>query len=169
MALHRLLGAPPRRPRHPEHLHRETIVPATLEQTFAFFADAARLEWLTPTWLAFRVLSPLPVSMRTGAEIDYHLTVYGLSIPWRSVIDVWEPDLCFIDRQTIGPYRWWRHEHRFDPVAGGTRIIDHVEYLPRLRWMTAAIVRRDLARIFDYRQLALRRHFESLADEHRRA
>jgi ligand-binding SRPBCC domain-containing protein len=169
MSLHRFLGARGPRPGRVEQLHRETIVPATREQTFAFFADAAKLEWLTPTWLAFRVLSPLPVTMRTGVEIDYHIRVYGLSIPWRSVIDVWEPGVCFIDRQTTGPYRWWRHEHRFDPVTGGTRVIDRVEYVPRLRWMTTALVRRDLERIFDYRQVMLRRHFESIADDHRHA
>jgi ligand-binding SRPBCC domain-containing protein len=64
--------------------------------------------------------------------------------------------VCFVDRQIVGPYRWWRHEHRFEAVAGGTRVIDHVDYAPRAGWLSRALVRRDLGRIFDYRQEALR-------------
>jgi len=73
----------------------------------------------------------------------------------RAVRDVWEPGVRFVDRQVRGPYRWWRHEHRFEAVEGGTRVIDHVDYVPRFRWLTGALVRRDVERIFDYRQQAL--------------
>jgi len=164
----RLLTASSRPSGPLEHLQRETVVSAPLAATFAFFAEAANLAWLTPPSLGFTVITLMPVTMRVGLEIDYGISVYGMRMPWRSRIDVWEPGACFVDRQTIGPYRWWRHEHRFETVAGGTRVIDHVEYLPRLRWLTAAIVRRDVARIFDYRQLTLLRHFVSPSGERRR-
>jgi ligand-binding SRPBCC domain-containing protein len=169
LALARLLTASSRPSGPLEHLRRETVVSAPLTETFAFFAEAANLAWLTPPSLGFTVVTPLPVTMRVGLEIDYRISVHGMRMPWRSVIDVWEPGVSFIDRQTIGPYRWWRHEHRFDSVPGGTRIIDHVEYMPRLRWVTAALVRRELEHIFDYREATLRRHFEASADEHRHA
>jgi ligand-binding SRPBCC domain-containing protein len=152
-----------------EHLHRETVVPAALDETFAFFADAANLQWLTPPWLAFRIVTPLPMTMRAGHQIDYRVAVWGVPLPWRSVIDLWEPGVCFVDRQVIGPYRWWRHEHRFEATAAGTRVVDHVEYVPRLRRLTSRIVMRDLERIFDYRQAALQRHFASPAGRRRRA
>jgi hypothetical protein len=38
---------------------------------------------------------------------------------------------------------------------GATRVIDEVEYLPRAAWLTANWVRRDVERIFSYRQNAL--------------
>jgi ligand-binding SRPBCC domain-containing protein len=76
-----------------------------------------------------------------------------------SVIDVWEPDRRFIDRQVTGPYRWWRHEHRFEAAGEATRVIDDVEYLPRAARMTGRFVKRDVERIFDYRQAALQRIF----------
>ena len=56
-----------------------------------------------------------------------------------------------------GQYHWWRHEHRFEAVAGGTRVIDDVEYLPRAAWLSRRWVRRDVDRIFAYRREALRR------------
>jgi ligand-binding SRPBCC domain-containing protein len=143
-------------PRRLEHQHRETIVHAPIEETFAFFADAGNLQRLTPSWLHFTIQTPMPVVMRAGAQIDYRIRVRGVPIPWRSIIDVWEPGDGFVDRQTIGPYRWWRHEHRFLAVPRGTLVVDHVEYAPRAAWLSSTQVRHDLERIFTYRQEALR-------------
>lgn len=154
-----LLGAD-ERPEGPlPHIHRAAVVPASLEETFAFFSDAANLERLTPPWLAFRIRTPLPVVMREGATIDYRISLRGLPLPWRSRIDVWEPGVRFVDRQLVGPYRWWRHEHRFTQVTGGTLVVDQIEYLPRLRVLSRHLVERDLARIFDYRCDSMQRIF----------
>lgn len=133
-------------------IHRDTVVAAPLAETFAFFADAANLERLTPPWLNFRILTPQPIAMGEGTEIDYRIVLYGVPIPWRTRIDVWEPGVRFVDRQLRGPYRWWHHEHRFEAVRGGTRVIDHVEYVPRARWLSEWKVQRDVAKIFAYRQ-----------------
>jgi ligand-binding SRPBCC domain-containing protein len=141
-------------------LHYEAIVPASLEETFAFFADAANLERLTPPWLNFRIRTPMPVTMAEGLEIEYRIVLHGLPIPWRSRIGVSEPGIRFVDRQVLGPYRWWHHEHRFERAGRGTRVIDHVEFLPRLRWMTRSLVHRDVQRIFAFRTEALARLFD---------
>lgn len=154
-----ILAAGSRPARGLAHVHRETVVAASLEQTFGFFSDASNLERLTPAWLNFRIRTPLPIRMEEGAIIDYRIVLYGVPIPWRSRIDAWEPGVRFVDRQTVGPYRWWRHEHRFERAAEGTRVIDHVEYVPRLRWVSGWLVRRDVERIFTYRQQALGRLF----------
>ena len=137
----------------------ETLVRAPLEATFAFFSDASNLERLTPGWLRFSIVTPLPVVMRDGVAIDYQIRLHGVPLPWTSRIDVWEPNRRFVDRQISGPYLWWRHEHRFETAGGGTRVIDEVEYLPRAAWMTARIVRRDVERIFHFRQDALHQIF----------
>jgi hypothetical protein len=143
------------RPHNVAHVHRETIVPRPLHETFAFFSDAANLERLTPPWLNFRILTPQPIAMHEGTIIDYRIVLYGLPIPWKTRIDVWQPGVRFVDRQLAGPYVWWHHDHRFEQVPGGTRVIDHVEYVPRLRWLSAPLVRRDVERIFAFRQATL--------------
>ena len=148
-----------RPPRGIARIHKETFVPASLDETFAFFSDAANLEFLTPHWLNFRILTPLPIPMREGAEIRYRIVLYGIPIPWTTRIEVWEPGVRFVDRQTSGPYRWWRHEHRFETVPSGTRVVDVVEYVPRLRWLTQWKVGRDVERIFAYRADALKQRF----------
>ena len=143
-----------------ESLYREIIVPASLTDTFAFFADAANLQRITPPWLHFSILTPMPVEMRAGLEIAYRISLYGLPMPWQSRIDLWEPGVFFVDRQIVGPYRWWRHEHRFEVVRGGTRVIDQVDYAPRVGWLSGTLVRRDLDRIFAYRHQVLRQVFQ---------
>jgi ligand-binding SRPBCC domain-containing protein len=101
----------------------------------------------------------MPVVMRAGVSIDYQISLHGFPIRWTSRIDVWEPGVRFVDRQIVGPYRWWNHEHRFEAVAGGTRVIDHIAYVPRFSWFTGQFVRRDLERIFAFRQHALHQIF----------
>lgn len=154
------LATGPRPQRGISVVHEETLVTASLEETFAFFSDAANLQKLTPGWLNFQIRSTGPLAMREGLEIDYVIVLHGFPIPWKTRIDVWEPGVRFVDRQVNGPYLWWHHEHRFEAAAdGGTRVIDHVEFVPRLRWVTGGFVRRDVERIFQFRQEALRRIF----------
>ena len=157
----RLLQADPEAPATVRRLHRETVVDRPIQETFAFFANAANLQVLTPGWLNFRILTPQPIGMAQGAEIDYRIVLYSIPIPWKTRIVRWEPDVCFVDQQVVGPYRWWHHEHRFEPVAGGTRVVDDVRYVPRARWLTAPLVQRDVERIFTYRQQKLLELFGS--------
>jgi ligand-binding SRPBCC domain-containing protein len=151
----RLLGTGARPVIALKTLQAQTVVPASLDETFAFFSDARNLERLTPPWINFRIRTALPILMQEGAIIDYHIALYGMPVPWRTRIDVWEAGVRFVDRQVAGPYVWWRHEHRFEAVAGGTRVVDHVEYLPRVAALSSWFVARDVARIFAFRQRSL--------------
>jgi ligand-binding SRPBCC domain-containing protein len=162
-----LWSAEEERPRGATRLHRDTLVQAPLDEVFGFFADAANLEQLTPPWLHFSIRTPLPVIMRAGLEIDYRISLYGVPFIWCSRIDVWEPGVRFVDRQIIGPYLWWRHEHRFERAGHDTRVIDDVEFLPRAAWMSARFVRHDVERIFNYRQAALQHIFPEQTRERR--
>jgi ligand-binding SRPBCC domain-containing protein len=123
---------------------------------FAFFSDAFQLENLTPPWLNFTVQTPGPISIQEGTRIDYRLRLHGVPIGWQSRIDVWRPPEVFVDYQTRGPYRHWRHEHRFEEVAGGTVCRDVVDYsVPGGPLVERWFVRRDLKKIFAFRQRKL--------------
>jgi len=62
-----------------------------------------------------------------------------------------------------GPYRQWRHTHRFVSECAGTRSVDDVEYElplgPLGRWVEALWARREVARIFGYRTEVIARQF----------
>jgi ligand-binding SRPBCC domain-containing protein len=141
-------------------LETSADLPVPLERAFAFFGSAENLQAITPPELGFRILSPLPIAMRSGAEIDYALRLWGLPLRWRTLISRWEPPVLFVDEQLSGPYRSWVHTHRLaDLGAGRTRIRDEVRYaLPwqPLSRLAAPIVARQLGRIFRYRQQRVR-------------
>jgi ligand-binding SRPBCC domain-containing protein len=136
-------------------LERVQFVPHPLDQVFDFFSRAEHLSRLTPPELDFRIHARRPIEMSRGTLIDYTIRLSGLPLRWRTLIEVWEPGRRFVDVQLRGPYRFWRHEHSFRAVPGGTEIRDVVEYeLPFGALGTAAHavwVRKKLAHIFDYR------------------
>ncbi|NUP90719.1 MAG: SRPBCC family protein [Candidatus Sumerlaeia bacterium] len=138
----------------------ELWLPQPPEEVFPFFADAFNLEEITPPWLRFRVLTPGPIPMAPGTVIDYRLRLHGVPIRWRSEITAWEPPHRFVDEQRKGPYHLWRHEHLFEPQAGGTRCVDHVDYAHRGgRLIHRFLVRPDVEAIFRFRQERLRERF----------
>ena len=138
-------------------LHAELWLPRPRAEVFPFFGEARNLETLTPPWLRFEVLTPAPIEMRTGTLIDYRIRLHGIPIRWRTEIVEWTPPRRFVDLQRRGPYTLWHHTHTFEERDGGTLCEDHVRYRPRggalMDWL---LVRRDVRRIFHYRQQRLK-------------
>jgi len=134
--------------------------PRVREELFPFFADVANLELITPPWLAFRVLTPLPIEVGPGSLIDYRLKLHGFPIRWRTRISAWDPPSRFTDEQLSGPYRLWRHEHLFETRDEGTWMTDRVAYShfggPLIE---RRLVRPDVEKIFAWRSQELARLF----------
>jgi ligand-binding SRPBCC domain-containing protein len=131
------------------------------DRVFAFFADAANLERITPPELRFHIVTPQPFEIRKGTLIDYKLSLRGFPMKWRTEISDWEPPVKFVDRQLRGPYREWIHTHTFTELSPQRTLIeDQVTYsLPMspLTDMFHFLVRRELNYIFDYRQAEVER------------
>lgn len=141
-------------------LKSSIVLTRPLKEVFQFFSDAGNLEILTPAFLRFEILTPVPIELRPGTLIDYRLKIRGIPVKWQSEITVWEPPHRFVDEQRRGPYRCWIHQHLFREEQAGTRVEDHVQYdhlggflLNRL------LVAPDLQKVFDHRQKKLREIF----------
>lgn len=140
-------------PAHPAIFEAEQLLPGNPNAVWSFFADPRNLERITPPWLRFRVLTPEPIELRAGTLIDYALRWRVFPIRWRTLISCWEPPHRFVDEQLRGPYRLWRHEHRFEAVGNRTLMTDRVEYRAPVAWISHPLmVRRDVERIFAYRR-----------------
>jgi len=139
-------------------------LPRPRAEVFAFFSDPANLERLTPSWLNFRILTPAPLPRGEGAQFEYRLRVRGLPLRWRTLIEAWQENERFVDRQVLGPYALWHHTHLFEDLPdGGTRITDRVRYRAPFgllgRLATALYLRRDIARIFAFRRAEIAKLF----------
>jgi len=148
----------------PAGAHRLEVsheVPGTPERVFDFFGDARNLEAITPPFLRFRILTPLPIEMRAGTRIDYALSLFGVPVRWTTRITAWEPGVRFVDEQESGPYALWRHTHLFEARGERTLVRDVVHYREPLgplgRLAHHLFVRRTLVRIFDFRRGAISR------------
>jgi ligand-binding SRPBCC domain-containing protein len=143
-------------------LHQVVWLPNPVEEIFEFFVDASNLAFLTPDWLRFRVMTPLPIRMQAGTEIDYQIRLRGLPLRWTSRVSRWSPPEVFVDEQILGPYRLWVHEHRFVAARDGTEVRDHVRYAV---WggnvVNRLFVEPDLRRIFKFRADQLVKRFRS--------
>jgi ligand-binding SRPBCC domain-containing protein len=140
-------------------LRRELIVHQPIAVVFKFFSRPENLEAITPPWLRFRIVTP-PSEMRAGTLIAYRLRVHGIPLRWLTKIERWAPPSEFVDVQVKGPYKFWRHVHRFSQIDGATRISDTVDYsLPfgaLGRQIHRLQVAGDLSKIFDYREQRVR-------------
>jgi ligand-binding SRPBCC domain-containing protein len=142
-------------------IDRSQVVTLPPDETFVFFSDASNLEAITPPWLRFRILTPLPIVPGEGTLIDYRLALHGVPVRWRTRIERWEPGRCFVDRQIDGPFASWLHTHTFERHSGGTLIRDRVEYRIPFGVLGGLahrlVIGRDLERVFDFRRDAIAR------------
>lgn len=147
-------------------LERAQLIKRPLEEVFAFFADAANLQAITPPSLNFTIQTPQPIEMKTGTQMEYRLQLFSIPFRWKTNIDLFEPPFRFVDRQVSGPYKLWRHLHEFHETADGVLMVDQIDY--QIGWWLAGrmahamMVRSTLENIFDYRR---RRVAELLPDQ----
>lgn len=138
-------------------LQASTVVHRPVDRTFEFFANAENLDAITPPWLQFRITTPLPIEMGEGTVIDYALKLHMFPVRWQSRIENWLPNSSFTDVQVLGPYRSWRHTHTFTELSSGLTLVkDKVVYrVPGGALVHRLVVRRDVLRIFRFRQKRL--------------
>jgi ligand-binding SRPBCC domain-containing protein len=129
-------------------------LPLPRETVFALFSDARNLARITPPWLRFRIVGPVP-PMGAGTVLDYRIRWLGIPLSWRTYIREWDPPVRFLDVQVRGPYSRWEHRHIFLEERGGTWIEDRLTYQlpfgPLGRLAHVLLVERQLEAIWSYR------------------
>jgi len=144
-------------------LRRKVTIRAPVEGVFSFFSRAENLNLITPSWLRFQILTPLPIKMERQTRIDYSLHLFGVRFSWKTEITHWQPPSLFVDKQISGPYRHWEHTHRFERINQGTLMEDIVRYAvpgfvlaPLIHFF---FIRPRLEKIFSFREEMLLRLF----------
>ncbi|MFJ3956020.1 SRPBCC family protein [Arthrobacter sp. NPDC090010] len=88
-----------------------------------------------------------------GETVTWEARHFGVRIRMTSRISEYRESSFFVDEQLSGPFRRWRHEHRFTLDDGGTRMRDDVTFsaplgplgriaeLTVLRWYMPKLIR----------------------------
>ena len=149
------------------YLHREQIIPAPLDLLWKYFSEPGNLNLLTPPDMNFEIIAGGDVEMYAGQLIEYRVEfIRGIRSLWLTEIAHVCPNEYFVDEQRVGPYRFWAHEHRFEPLNEGVKMTDHVTYAAPFGFLGdmlhAIWIRQRLNMIFEYRHQKISEIFGSV-------
>ena len=138
------------------YLHREQIIPASIEQVWKYFSTPHNLNEITPPDMNFEIVAGGDATMYEGQVIEYRVEfIRGIRSLWLTEIAHVCENEYFVDEQRVGPYSFWYHEHKFERVGAGVKMTDHVTYVAPFGILgdivTAMWIRRRLEFIFDFR------------------
>ncbi len=134
---------------------REALVRATPQQVFRY--STSKMGFIeqfpyTVKWMEG------PEYWKKGDVLDFSYKVCGVWLRHRAEVIDYQKDRLFIDRMLEGTYRFFKHTHEFEPVEGGVKIKDTVEFSLGLGDMidrTIGIVTLDRAFKLRHRALEL--------------
>ena len=142
----------------PRFLH-EFRIPHPSAEVFAWHERSGAFERLAPPWMKVRVRTRT-ATIRDGGELELEVARSGISFTWRLRHRDYREGRSFTDEQVKGPFRRWVHTHRFeDDGAGGTRIVDEIDWdVPAggaVNGLAVPVVERELSRVFAFRKRRL--------------
>lgn len=105
--------------------HR-SIIPATVDQVWAFHDQPNAFQLLTPPPIFVQVHRDGRTSLKAG-EVEFTLWFTFLPARWHVRHEAGSTPFSFIDRALSAPVESWVHEHTMRAVPGGTELIDHIE------------------------------------------
>ena len=139
-------------------------LPISLQEAWSFFASPVNLNLITPPQLQFKIQSEVPERMHKDLIIRYRIQpMMKIPMQWVTRISDIEDHVFFIDEQIKGPYKVWRHEHRFEEAEGGVLMTDTLTYdigMGPIGWLAGKLwVDRQVEQIFAYRRGKLEQLF----------
>ncbi|MDQ3427753.1 MAG: TIGR01777 family oxidoreductase [Gemmatimonadota bacterium] len=140
-------------------IERSVLLPASVEDAFAWHERPGALERLWPPWERLEVLEQSG-GIRDGGRAVFRVRAGPASFRWVARHRDYLPSRQFTDEQLEGPFSQWTHLHRFEPAgARACRLTDRVEYRAPFGILGRAaapwLVRPRLERMFDYRHALL--------------
>jgi ligand-binding SRPBCC domain-containing protein len=63
-----------------------------------------------------------------GQQVTWRARHFGIRFRMTSRITEMDAPHHFVDEQVTGPFRSFRHVHEFEEIAGGTQMIDRIEF-----------------------------------------
>ena len=67
-------------------------------------------------------------TMGLGETVTWRAKHFGITWKMTSKITEIDPPRRFVDEQLRGPFQRFYHEHLFEPVDAGTRMVDNIEF-----------------------------------------
>ncbi len=128
--------------------------PVSPEELFAWHERADSLLRLTPPWI--RTVLKQWEGIRDGCRTVMQISRGPLSSEWVAMHEDYVRGEQFTDYQESGPFQYWRHVHKFEPLGeSGSQLTDEIDF--QLKGgnigerLASGYVRRQIERAFAYR------------------
>lgn len=135
----------------------ESTLPFSPKHVFEWHTRPGAFERFNPPWRPVRIIKP-PNSLRDGEQVAIKLPLLGpLSLRWNLTHRDFQENVQFCDEQIRGPFRTWKHLHRFIPEGTSScRMRDEVYFTPLFGLsLLKPLVNRELKRLFHLRHMVL--------------
>ncbi|MEA2537040.1 MAG: hypothetical protein QOF11_1274 [Chloroflexota bacterium] len=107
----------------------ETSIAAPVERVFALARDIDLHQRSVAHTDERAIAGRMSGRIRPGETVTWMARHFGRTWSLTSRITAFEPPTMFVDEQVSGPFRSFRHEHRFQPTAGGTLMTDDWQHV----------------------------------------
>lgn len=140
------------------------VVPLSPHEAWAFFSKPANLKVVTPPEMNLTLAPKELPYIEEGLRLQFKVApAMGIELNWETtIVEVKEP-YRFVDKQTEGPFAYWRHEHIFAPAKNGTEIIDRLSYkMPFGTFGTLAYpfgIKSKICELFEFRKQKINQLF----------
>ncbi len=136
----------------------ESVLEHSPHDSFAWHTRPGAFERFNPPWRPVRIIEA-PTALTDGSTVHIKVPLLGnLGLPWRLIHTNYREGSQFCDEQVRGPFRSWKHMHRFIPEGESScRMRDEVFFSPPYGiGLLTPLITRELTRLFHYRHMVLR-------------
>lgn len=136
----------------------ESILKHSTQDTFAWHTRPGAFERFNPPWRPVRIVQA-PKALTDGNTVHIKVPLIGpFGVSWRLIHKDYHEGAQFCDEQVRGPFRSWKHLHRFIPEGESScRMRDEIFFTPPcgMGFLTPLITK-ELTRLFRYRHMVLK-------------
>ena len=133
-----------------------TELPVSTSDAFAWHERAGAFARLAPPWMPMTVLRRHG-TIQEGDWIEFRIGRRPFAVRWLAEHGEIKAGRFFTDVQARGPFRYWRHVHRFEPLGETAVLSDDVDFIPPLGGLGRALLTRSIQSRLSA-QFAYRRH-----------
>ncbi len=138
------------------NLYRRTsVIDASRDAVFNWHTRPGAFQRLGPPWQPSRLVDRTGYGLETGSRVVLSVKVGPVWRQWIAEHGRYEPPRMFSDRQVVGPFAFWEHQHRFDRKTDTQmELVDDVRYELPFGWLgrlAAGYALQEIDRLFAYR------------------
>ncbi|NPV12024.1 MAG: hypothetical protein HPY57_09565 [Ignavibacteria bacterium] len=100
-----------------------------LQKIFRFHLDPKNLKLVSTPGMNLKIIQhQSPLEKNSEVKLKFDIFPF-IPMEWNLIIEDLVENELIVDLQTKGPFKYWRHQHRFKQLFDGTVVMtDEIEY-----------------------------------------